>query len=378
MKILTKSEAEIKLGANIPDDIKLLSSVFNQFSFDLFLVGGSVRDTFLNQIPKDFDVATNATPNQIQEILEKNNIKFQLQGVDFGVVVAKMSEDIEIATFRTDQSNDSGEMKDIEVEFGCTIETDVKRRDITINGLFFNIENNTIIDLVGGINDLEDGIVRTIGNPDERFKEDNLRKLRAIRFSTRLGFELSDATFKSIKKDPTLNVSDNRIVNELFNSFSRAKSKTDLIRLLVDTDLCDIIFQSTFELSVSMFLENVSFAEFVFVFVQDFKLNDIKSKLTDLCFPSNVIETCVFLKQLQDDLNDNNTINPNTFFKNVKRFKIDSINVLDDDFFFIIDWLFKFKPDKDLVQKLMRAGFSGKDLGDELNKIHCDMFDSKF
>lgn len=375
--MLTVKEAEIKLNELIPNDIRVLSNLFKSNNHNLFLVGGAVRDVLLNKLPKDFDVATDASPDEIQKILIDANIKQQSQGVDFGVIVAKMSEDIEIATFRTDESNDSGEMKDISVKFGATIEEDVQRRDLTINGLFFDISNKQIIDLVGGIDDLKNGIIRTIGKPEDRFKEDNLRKLRAVRFASRLGFKLDNETLNAIRRDPSLNVSDHRIVNELENSFNKTKSVHSLIDLLVDTQLCEVIFKSTFIRDASKFLNDITFSEFVFLFVKDFNEKDIIKTLSDLCFSSNVIDTCVFLKKLEDDLNNNNDINPLLFHKTVTRLKIDDIKVIDD-FGLTLNWLMNFKPDKDLVQKLMADGFVGKALGVELERININKFKNRF
>lgn len=377
--MLTVKEAEIKLNELIPNDIRVLSNLFKSNNHNLFLVGGAVRDVLLNKLPKDFDVATDANPDEIQKILIDANIKQQSQGVDFGVIVAKMSEDIEIATFRTDDSNDSGEMKDISVKFGATIEEDVKRRDLTINGLFFDISNKQIIDLVGGIDDLKNGIIRTIGKPEDRFKEDNLRKLRAIRFASRLGFKLDKDLLKSIKKDPSLNVSSHRVVNELKNSFDRTKSKRHLIELLIDTDLTDVIFQNTFMIKAFDNFEDLSFAEFIFLFVQDFDKKTIEQTLKEHDFSSNVIDTCLFLKQLDLDLKSNTAIDPNMFFKSVKRLGINNISLqFFQDFDDKIDWLMNFKPDKELVQKLMAAGFTGKALGVELKRINIEKFIEKF
>lgn len=377
--MLTVKEAEIKLNELIPNDIRVLSNLFKSNNHNLFLVGGAVRDVLLNKLPKDFDVATDANPDEIQKILIDAGIKQQSQGVDFGVIVAKMSEDIEIATFRTDESNDSGEMKDISVKFGATIEEDVKRRDLTINGLFFDISNKQIIDLIGGIDDLKNGIIRTIGKPEDRFKEDNLRKLRAIRFASRLGFKLDKDLLKSIKKDPSLNVSSHRVVNELKNSFDRTKSKRHLIELLIDTDLTDVIFQNTFMIKAFDNFEDLSFAEFIFLFVQDFDKKTIEQTLKEHDFSSNVIDTCLFLKQLDLDLKSNTAIDPNMFFKSVKRLGINNISLqFFQDFDDKIDWLLSFKPDKELVQKLMAAGFTGKALGVELERINIEKFIEKF
>lgn len=375
MKILTKKSVTKKLNSFIPKDIKNLSMLFQSNGFDLFLVGGCIRDTFLNMIPKDFDVCTNANPKQIQNILKQNNIDFNLQGEHFGVVVAKLSEDVEIATFRTEFTEMTGDNKDTTVQFGCTIEEDVQRRDLTINGLFFNMSTNTIVDLVDGVNDLKYGIVRTIGNPVERFKEDNLRKLRAIRFASRLDFIIEPKTIKAIEKDPSLNVSSERIVTELENAFNRTVSKKLLATLLVRTNLADVIFQNTFFVNAFSFFENHTFSEFIFEFVKDFTPTEIRTKLTDLKFTNQTVDTCVFLKELSFKLRLNETINPLWFFKTTKRLKIDTINVLEDKRVF---WLEEFKPNKTLASSLMEQGFEGAELGKEIEKVHLQLFKDQF
>jgi len=375
MKILSNKSVVKKLTSFIPKDIKNLSMLFQSAGFDLFLVGGCIRDTFLNMTPKDFDVATNASPKQIIKILQSNNIDFNLQGEHFGVVVAKLSEDVEIATFRTEFTEMSGDNKDTTVQFGCTIEEDVNRRDLTINGLFFNMSTNTIVDLVGGVNDLKNGVIRTIGEPKERFKEDNLRKLRAIRFASRLNFSIDRKTFMAIEKDPSLNVSQERIVGELENSFNRCHSKKQLATLLVTSQLADVIFKNTFFVNAFSFFENHTFDEFIFEFVKDFDKEQIKTDLTNLKFPSKTIDTCVFLKELNTNLDNNESIDPLWFFKQTNRLSITELNSLFDE---RVDWLFAFAPDKELAPKLMEQGFKGPELGAKIKEMHLGMFDAEF
>jgi len=164
----------------IPEEVLFISSLYKKAGKELYVVGGAVRDHIRGLEPKDYDLATNATPDETIEIL-KGHFNMKEVGKAFGVVVAitkDFPDGIEIATFREDIT--SG--RHPEVRIGATIENDVKRRDLTINALFYNIEKEEIIDLVGGLEDIKNGIIRTVGNPDERFSEDPLRKLRCIRF----------------------------------------------------------------------------------------------------------------------------------------------------------------------------------------------------
>ena len=159
------------------------------------LAGGCVRDQLLGRTPKDFDVATDATPEQVGRIFPRA----RQVGARFGVMlVRKRKHDVEVATFRTDGPYSDGRHPD-HIEFGTERE-DALRRDFTINGLFQNPTDDLVIDHVGGRADLERKIVRTIGDPELRFAEDHLRMLRAVRFAARLGFEIEPSTADAIQR----------------------------------------------------------------------------------------------------------------------------------------------------------------------------------
>ena len=218
MDIISQSQAETFLTESIPSSILHIKDALK--GFDLYLVGGSVRDAFFSKVPKDFDLATNAMPDEVMTLLQASNIKCEPRGVEFGVVVATIGDlEFEIATFRSDISGNTGNLMDDSVKLGVSIEEDVKRRDLTINALFFDINKNIIIDLVGGIKDLTDGIINTVGNPDDRFKEDSTRKLRVVRFASRYDFRIDSKVFESILKDPSLNCNNERIEAELDKIF---------------------------------------------------------------------------------------------------------------------------------------------------------------
>lgn len=176
------------------------------------LAGGCVRDRLLGRTPKDFDVATDATPEQVSRIFPRA----RRVGAKFGVMlVRKYSHDVEVATFRTDGPYSDGRRPD-HVEFGTEYQ-DALRRDFTINGLFQDPTDDRVIDHVGGREDLELKIVRTIGDPHQRFAEDHLRMLRAVRFATRLGFEIEPRTADAIKRlaDRLRGISPERVWREL-------------------------------------------------------------------------------------------------------------------------------------------------------------------
>ena len=180
--------------------------------FKAYLAGGCVRDRMLGVEPKDYDIVTDARPEVVQQMFERT----VAVGARFGVIVVIIDGDsFEVATFRADAPYLDGRRPSA-VRFG-TIEEDAMRRDFTIGGMYFDLETGRVIDLVGGARDLRAGIIRAIGNVYERFEEDRLRILRAVRFAARLGFAIDPATWTAIKRAaPTIaSVSAERIGEEL-------------------------------------------------------------------------------------------------------------------------------------------------------------------
>jgi len=199
--------------------------------------GGCVRDLLLKRIPKDYDVATNARPEQVRELFGRR--KTLAVGESFGVIVVlgpPSAGQVEVATFRTDLHYMDGR-RPSGVEF-TSPEEDAKRRDFTINGMFYDPLNRQILDYVGGQHDLAAGIVRAIGNPVERMTEDKLRMLRAVRFAATFDFELDDATadaVRSMAADITV-VSAERIAQE-FHRMLLDPHRHRSIQLCQDVDL---------------------------------------------------------------------------------------------------------------------------------------------
>src|ERR1700731_2880253 len=158
-----------------------------------YFAGGCVRDMVRGLVPKDYDIATDAPPEVVQKIFPRT----YAVGAHFGVIVVLENESqFEVATFRSDDVYVDGR-RPVEVHFASAVE-DAARRDFTINGMFFNPETDAVIDFVGGRADLEARLIRAIGDPRQRFAEDRLRMLRAIRFATVLGFEIETATWDAV------------------------------------------------------------------------------------------------------------------------------------------------------------------------------------
>ncbi|MCC9601625.1 CCA tRNA nucleotidyltransferase [Stieleria sp. JC731] len=214
-----------------------------------YFAGGCVRDALLNRPPKDFDVATDAVPDRVRDIFgRRNTLAF---GASFGVIgvlppksIRKQCDSVhptEVATFRSDGEYSDGRRPD-EVHFGDA-NNDALRRDFTINGLFYDPQNEEVIDYVDGEKDLAAGRLCTIGKPQERFEEDKLRMLRAVRFATSLGFEIESSTYSELARraDEIQIVSGERIGAEMRRIVSCDEAACGM-QLLLETGLNRQVF----------------------------------------------------------------------------------------------------------------------------------------
>jgi poly(A) polymerase len=222
-----------------------------------YLVGGCVRDLLLGREPADYDVTTDATPEDVMRIFPET----YAVGVQFGVVLVPPAEKdislescrdvtsyvspyvsskgnvVEVATFRSDIGYSDGRHPD-RVVFSKDPKEDVERRDFTINGLLLDPLTNEVLDFVGGRKDLEAGIIRTIGDPERRFAEDKLRMLRAVRFAARFGYAIEPATFQAIRKlaSQINQVSHERVRDELSKMLTEGRARQAFL-LLDETGL---------------------------------------------------------------------------------------------------------------------------------------------
>jgi poly(A) polymerase len=206
--------------------------------FEALLAGGCVRDMLLGKAPKDYDVATDGRPDEICKIFRRT-IKV---GAKFGVIIVLLdSRQVEVATFRAEAGYSDGRRPD-KVSF-TNARQDALRRDFTINGMFYDPLEKEVLDYVGGRGDLKRKIIRTIGRPDERFGEDYLRMLRAVRFAGQLDFKIEKNTLNSVKKysGKIANISGERIAAEL-ESLSAARCRKKGVELLISTGLADKVF----------------------------------------------------------------------------------------------------------------------------------------
>jgi len=202
-----------------------------------YLVGGCVRDLLLGVPPKDYDISTDARPDRIMDLFPNSG----RVGAHFGVVLVRsVFAQVEVATFRSDQEYTDGRRPD-GVHFETDPAKDAQRRDFTVNGLMMDPDSGEVLDFVGGRADLQRGVIRAIGDPQARFREDHLRLLRAIRFAARLKFQIEPATFDAIRENHAsiLKVAAERVRDELLRILTEGGARygfelLDATGLLVD------------------------------------------------------------------------------------------------------------------------------------------------
>lgn len=201
---------------NLSDDAKAIIKLLLDNGFDAYAVGGCVRDSLMGREMGDIDITSSATPKQLEELLLENNIKYFETGIKHGTVTALINHTpYEITTFRSDGDYSDNRHPD-SVKFVSNIADDLKRRDFTVNAIAYN-EKAGIVDLYGGLNDIQNKLIKAVGNADQRFKEDALRIMRALRFASVLGFDIDSDTKKAIfaNKDLLKNIAVERLFAEL-------------------------------------------------------------------------------------------------------------------------------------------------------------------
>ena len=200
------------MKVEIPQGAQKVLEQLNKNGYEAFVVGGCVRDSLMGRIPSDWDITTSALPKEVKNCFSKTIDT----GIEHGTVTVRMDgESYEVTTYRIDgKYEDARHPK--EVIFTPNLEEDLKRRDFTINAMAYN-EEKGLVDLYGGVSDLKNQVIRCVGEPVERFSEDALRMLRALRFSAQLDFSIDENTFCAIQKlAPTLSkISAERIQVEL-------------------------------------------------------------------------------------------------------------------------------------------------------------------
>lgn len=370
----------------IPDSVKDLHQLFQQNGKKLYLVGGSVRDFLTKDKPKDFDLATDALPDEVLKIIGKK-YRTTVQGKAFGVIVVYTKDQpkgMEIATFRKDVSRG----RNPEVQLGVSIEDDVLRRDITYNALFYDLDTRKIIDLTGGREDLEvNKVTRMVGDPFERFEEDSLRILRAFRFAARYGHPLHKDTENAIKKRKQLQnvdpesgemkrISQERIWEEMVKAWKQTKDYNYYLDFFTKFDMWEEVFPGTnintklvnskdFIVVIANLFRNENVEGLSEKMVQDYKMEQDSGGLTS---------KIIFLINLKnfdpDEVYD--------IYKKRHQCGIESSTILE--------WLkvneindplmIKFADYKPSIhaRELMKRGLKGNKLGQELKRLEAEKF----
>ena len=380
---LEKLNTEIPL----PNDIIEISNAYIKAGKDIFLVGGAVRDFIQGVKPKDWDLVTNALPDESKEILRGFRVSDE-QGKNFGVLrvyTKDEPEGYEIASYRRDISggrDTKGDDQKVEMGSDVTIEDDCMRRDLAINALFYDIRNKKIVDLVGGVDDIKNGIVRAVGDASQRFIEDRLRILRIFRFASRMNGKIDEQTSKAILNDnrlrgigPKDDVSQERIWEEMLKSFKQAKDYNYYLSLFTKYNMWGEVFPG-----VQINTKPVESKNFVILIANLFLGNStdkLEVKLVqDFKIDGETTKKVVFLLELLN-------LTPEVLLDTYRKKTSCSI---DDST--ILEWLgvtgnekpqlTKFIDYKPTVssQELMDRGLKGKDLGLEIKRLEIEKFKS--
>lgn len=274
---------------NLPENVKLVLEKLHNNGYSVNVVGGAIRSVLLDKEPKDWDIATSALPEQIMEIFKGYEI---IQtGLKHGTVtIVVYNEPIEITSYRIECGYSDNRRPD-HVLFACSIEDDLMRRDFRMNAIAYNPWNG-FIDPFGGIKDLDNGIICCVGKAENRFNEDALRILRALRFATQLGFEIEEETSNAIHKQKHLldNISNERIQGELCK--------------ILESNHCGYEVLTEYQDVVSMFLPNTKVGHLQQVYMRNLgcmptdESDDIISRLAIL-FHDDPENTYVNLKELK-------------------------------------------------------------------------------
>jgi tRNA nucleotidyltransferase/poly(A) polymerase len=390
------SENRISMEMPVPNDVRNISDAYHKAGKDIFVVGGAVRDFLQGKIPHDYDLVTNALPEESKNILRDFNVSDE-QGKNFGVLRIYTKDEplgYEVASYRKDISkgrDTKGTDKKVELGSHITIEDDIRRRDLTINAIFYDIIKKEIVDLVGGVEDIKNGIIRAVGNPKERFIEDRLRICRVFRFAARTGGKIDKSTSDAIHSDnrlrgvgPKDDVSQERIWEEFEKAFEQVKNFNDYLDYITEFDMWDQIFPGA---NIDKhFVESSNLIVVIASLFKNENPNGLRDRLVSYKVPDSVesghISTKVeFLVRLL-------SLTPENVFDMYKKkyqcgiddntilewYKVNSINSVSSKY---KSWIFEafidYKPSVS-SEELMSQGFKGKALGDEIKRLEIEKF----
>ena len=356
----------------IPEALNRLVDAYNSQGFKIYLVGGAVRDIILGDTPADYDLVTDATPEQTINILQSLNCKIHRQGERFGVIGSSIDKiKIEITTFRKDLYTTHERLS--EVEFNVPIEEDALRRDIPYNAMYYDIRGKKLFDYVNGIDDMKNKITRLIRDPVLRISEDKLRVLRVLRYACKYKHVIEENTINAIKNSDLNGISKERIYSEITLAFNNGNFDVYL-NYLEEFNLFQHVFPDL----------NVDYDRFIgskhlIIYLAYILRNndDIEPKLEALKYDRRTINVIKFLLELVVF----DPLKIVKYLKNKRQLDLDNETILNE-------WIntmnlgeqqqkfttYKSIITQEVVNKLMREGLSGKELAKKINEIEYNQF----
>jgi|694.fasta_scaffold121407_3 poly(A) polymerase len=296
-KILPAAQHEIDESL-IDSDALFVMDKLREAGFIAYLVGGSVRDLLIKRVPKDFDISTSALPEQVKQLFSRRCIligrRFRLAHVRFGHKI------IEVSTFRS--GDNDGDLILQDNEWG-TPEQDVLRRDFTINGLFYDSSTHSLIDYVGGWEDIQKRVLRTIGNPMIRFKQDPVRMLRLLKFRARFAFEIDADARKALvqSRDEIIKSSPARLLEEIFRMLESGSS-APFFMMMAESGLLKLLFAPMHHFLLGRYGQEVfKYLSVIDKIHQNHPKNPIERPLLIACLLFPILETELQTQYLAKD-----------------------------------------------------------------------------
>ena len=380
---LEKKSTEMPL----PQDVLDIAAAYTAAGKEIYVVGGAVRDFRKGVEPKDYDLVTNALPEESKQILKGFRVSDE-QGKNFGVLrvyTESEPEGYEIASFRRDIAkgrDTKGEDQKVEMGPDVTIEDDVMRRDLTMNALFYDIAKKEIVDLVGGMDDISGNQIRAVGDASQRFVEDRLRIMRVIRFAARTNGIIEEKTADAIRKDnrlrdvgPTDDVSQERIWEEMMKAWKQAKDYTQYLSYFKEFDMWSQVFPGV---KVSDPVNSADFSVVIASLLRDNPSDYLDKKIVqDFRIDTSLAKKIVFLVSLRDfdaekvldywKKRQSSGISDQTILEWLTKTAVERQDVIK-----FVDWKPSVKS-----EELINKGFAGKALGEEIRRLEVDNFKGK-
>jgi len=380
---LEKKSTEMPL----PQDVLDIATAYTAAGKEIYVVGGAVRDFRKGVEPKDYDLVTNALPEESKQILKGFRVSDE-QGKNFGVLrvyTESEPEGYEIASFRRDIAkgrDTKGEDQKVEMGPDVTIEDDVMRRDLTMNALFYDIAKKEIVDLVGGMDDISGNQIRAVGDASQRFIEDRLRIMRVFRFAARTNGIIEEKTADAIRKDnrlrdvgPTDDVSQERIWEEMMKAWKQAKDYTQYLSYFKEFDMWGQVFPGV---KVSDPVNSADFSVVIASLLRDNPSDYLDKKLVqDFRIDTSLAKKIVFLVSLRDfdaekvldywKKRQSSGISDQTILEWLTKTAVERQDVIK-----FVDWKPSVKS-----EELINKGFTGKALGEEIRRLEVDNFKGK-